>query len=291
MQLGADVGSPRCARRSAAARALVLATLAACTGAVVPPPAPTRVEPAAIASAPPSEVTVEASAEHRALVAAPDRTEADRALDAGRRPAELLTFAGIRPGMRVGELGAAGGYTTEMLARAVGSAGTVYGQNNAQFLQWLGREWRARLGRPVNARVVRLDRELEDPFGPELVGELDAVFLVLLYHDLVWLGTDRARMNRAVFAALKEGGVYVIVDHSGRPGTGTREARTLHRIDEALVRREVEGAGFALDRAASFLRNPADARDWNASPDAAGTRRGTSDRFALRFIKPAEPTP
>ncbi|MEO8040329.1 MAG: SAM-dependent methyltransferase, partial [Betaproteobacteria bacterium] len=82
------------------------------------------------------------------------------------------------------------------------------------------------------------------------------------------------------------GGVYVIVDHSARPGAGTSVAETFHRIDEAVVKDEVGAAGFVLDAEADFLRNPADTRDWNDSPRAAGERRGTSDRFVLRFRKP-----
>jgi predicted methyltransferase len=80
--------------------------------------------------------------------------------------------------------------------------------------------------------------------------------------------------------------VYCIVDHSGRDGTGTSESQTLHRIEERVVREEIQRAGFTLDAAASFLKNPADARDWNASPRVAAERRGTSDRFTLRFKKP-----
>jgi predicted methyltransferase len=97
---------------------------------------------------------------------------------------------------------------------------------------------------------------------------------------------DRDAMNRAVLRALKPGGVYGIVDHSGRPGTGTSEVQTLHRIEESALRADVERAGFRLDAEGEFLRNPADTRDWNDAPGAAGDRRGTSDRFVLRFVKP-----
>jgi predicted methyltransferase len=137
----------------------------------------------------------------------------------------------------------------------------------------------------VNAAVVRVDREFDDPLPPE-AKDLDAVLSVLIYHDTVWLKTDRARMNAAIFAALKSGGIYGVIDHSARPGAGTSEVQTLHRIEESAVVAEIEKAGFELDAAADFLRNPADARDWNDSPRAAGARRGTSDRFALKFRKP-----
>ena len=223
----------------------------------------------------------------RAVVGAPDRTADDRALDAGRHPDQLLAFIGARPGMRVAELGAGLGYTTELLARAVGPRGVVYAQNNRFILEKFAETpWSARLAKPVMKPVVRVDREFDDPLPPA-ARDLDAVVNVMLYHDTVWMQTDRHKMNRAVYAALKPGGIYVIVDHSGRTGTGTTETQTLHRIEERVVREEIESAGFKLVGDADFLRNPGDPRDWNASPRSAGERRGTSDRFVLKFAKPA----
>jgi predicted methyltransferase len=230
--------------------------------------------------------TVAASDPVRDAVNAPDRDAADRALDAGRRPAELLTFFGIAPGQRVAELFAGGGYTVELLARVVGPAGQVFGENNRFVLDRFAQApWTTRLAKPVMSRVVRVDRELDDPLPPEASG-LDAVLFVLSYHDSVWLHTDRAAMNRAVFTALRAGGIYGIVDHSAAEGHGTNDAETLHRIEESALVREVTAAGFRLDASADFLRNPADPRDWSASPRSAGERRGTSDRFVLRFVKP-----
>jgi predicted methyltransferase len=220
------------------------------------------------------------------LVAAPDRSDDDKKLDAGRHPAETLAFFGIAPGMHVGELVSGGGYTTELLARAVGATGVVYGENNAFVLEkFAEKPWSERLAKPVMKNVVRADRELEDPFPPE-AHDLDAVLCVLFYHDTVWLKTDRAKMNAAVYASLKAGGVYGIIDHSAKAGTGINDADTLHRIEEKVVVAEITKAGFRLDADASFLRNPSDARDWNDSPKAAGDKRGTSDRFVLRFVKP-----
>jgi len=223
----------------------------------------------------------------RAVVGAPDRSADDRALDAGRHPQQLLAFIGVRPGMRIAEIGAGLGYTTELLARAVGPTGLVYGQNNRFILErFAEKPWTERLTKPVMKNVVRVDREFDEPLPPA-AKDLDAVVNVMLYHDTVWMKTDRATMNRTIFAALKSGGIYTIVDHSGRPGTGTSEAQTLHRIEEKVVREEIEAAGFTLVADADFLRNPADARDWSASPRTAGERRGTSDRFVLKFAKPS----
>jgi predicted methyltransferase len=217
---------------------------------------------------------------------APDRLEADRALDAGRKTGELLAFFGIAPGMKVADLGAGGGYTTELLARIVGPQGKVYGQNNRFFLErFAEKPWSERLARPVNQKVVRVDREFDDPL-PDDAQNLDAVVFILVYHDTVWLKTKRDQMNRKVFGALRSGGVYAIVDHSAKAGAGTSDTETLHRIEEKVVVAEIQAAGFRLAARSDMLRNTEDARDWNSSPRAAGERRGTSDRFVLRFEKP-----
>jgi predicted methyltransferase len=222
----------------------------------------------------------------KAIVDAKDRAEADRALDAGRHPGEILAFFGVKPGMKVAELVAAGGYTSELLARAVGAKGVVYGQNHKLLLERFAEApWTERLAKPINKNIVRVDRELDDPLPPE-AKNLDAVFSVLVYHDTVWQNVERDKMNAAVFAALKPGGIYAIIDHSGRANTATTEVQTFHRIEESTLRAEVERAGFKLTDEANFLRNPQDARDWNDSPKAATDRRGTSDRFVLKFTKP-----
>ncbi|HET9553003.1 MAG TPA: SAM-dependent methyltransferase [Anaeromyxobacteraceae bacterium] len=226
------------------------------------------------------------SLDFAALVAAPDRTAEDRALDPGRHPADLVAFLRLRPGMRVAELGAGGGYTAELMARAVGPTGTVYAQNPDAFRKFIGPAWPARLARPVMRCAVRVDREFDDPLPPDAHG-LDLVLMNAVFHDTIWLRTDRARMVRAIFDALAPGGAFVVIDSSARPGADTFSAAyELHRVDEALVRREVEAAGFRAAETSDFLRNPADARDWNAAPNEAGARRGTSDRFAIRFVKP-----
>lgn len=221
-----------------------------------------------------------------ATVDAPDRSAEDKQLDAGRKPAELVAFAGIEPGMKVAELGAGGGYTTEILARAVGPTGVVYGHNTPWILEkFADKPWAERLAKPANKNVVKVTREWDDPLPPE-AKDLDAVVMVLLYHDVFWMKGDRDKMNAAVFRALKRGGVYVIVDHSGRAGTGTSEVQTIHRIEESAVRKEIPRAGFELAADASFLRNPSDTRDWNTAPFAAGEKRGQSDRFVLKYVKP-----
>jgi predicted methyltransferase len=228
---------------------------------------------------------------HQAIVDAPDRIADERDMDAGRRPAELLAFLDLKPGMRVADLMAGFGYTTELMARAVGPGGIVYAQNNAFVREkFLEPHWTERLKTPPMANVRRLDTELDAPFPAE-VKDLDMVVMVLFYHDTYWQKTDRTAMNAAIFAALRPGGSFVVVDHSAATGAGSTGAETLHRVEESLVREEVEAAGFRLVEQASFLRNPEDARDWNAAPRAAmeAGRRGQSDRFVYRFEKPARP--
>lgn len=286
-------------RRSLVLAGLLAALTPACAAGAPPPaavaaPASSAAGPvapagSAAAPAPTSSVVAAPAADlatYQALVDAPDRDPEDRKLDEGRHPAALLAFIGLAPGMKVAEIGAGGGYTSELLARAVGPSGVVYGQNSPAMLQrFAEKPWSQRLQKPVMKSVVRVDSEFDAPV-PANVHDLDAVVIVLFYHDTVWQKADREKMNRAVFAALKPGGVYVVVDHSGQPGTGSTQTETLHRIEEKVVRDEVHHAGFELAGEADFLRNPKDTRDWNPSPRAAGERRGTSDRFVLKFRKP-----
>ncbi|HVW25712.1 MAG TPA: SAM-dependent methyltransferase [Polyangiaceae bacterium] len=283
---------------------LSFVSLAACGGNKTPPESPASASavpttsnvatgaPAAASAAAPSEATPPSPespsdlAPYKAIVAAPDRDDADKKLDEGRHPAELLAFIGVKPGMHVAELGAGGGYTSELLARAVGPSGVVYGQNTPAILQrFAEKPWSERLAKPVMKGVVRVDRDFDDPL-PKEARDLDAVVMVLFYHDTVWQKVDRDRMNHVIFAALKPGGEYVIADHHARAGSGTADTQTLHRIEESVVKDEVTRAGFKLAAEADFLRNPADTRDWSTSPRVAGERRGTSDRFVLKFVKP-----
>jgi predicted methyltransferase len=190
----------------------------------------------------------------------------------------MLSFAGVRPGMVVLDVSAGGGYTTELLARAVGPTGRVYAQTPRPPSANLA----ARLQKPAAANVVSVVRSFDDPVPVDVAaGGLDLVTLMFNYHDLGAMGVDRARMNAALFAALKRGGTFVVADHAGRAGTGISESNTLHRVEEALVRREVEAAGFRLAADASFLRNPADPRDREEPVPPM-----TKDEFVLKFVKP-----
>jgi predicted methyltransferase len=254
------------------------------------------------------------------IVASPDRSAADRTNDLRRKPEPMLAFIGIRPGIVALDVSAAGGYTTELLARAIGPAGQVYGQSpprnpeqapprpaapegnsrpdlaaaatppaaaasgppRTSAIALAERDARLRSANVAAAKIVAVPQKFEDPAPAALAdGGFDLVTLMFNYHDLGFLGVDRAQMNRAIFRALKPGAIYVIADHSGRPGTGISESGTLHRIEEAFLRREVEAAGFKLVAEGSFLRNPGDPRDQN-TPNPPQPK----DEFVLKFVKP-----
>jgi predicted methyltransferase len=216
------------------------------------------------------------------LVRADERSEADRALDQRRRPAQLLEFYNVRRGMRVLDMGAGTGYNTELLARSVGPTGYVYAQNTQGVLDNFvkGGFDERRKQQPVMRRVIHLVRDFDSPV-PSDINRLDLVTFAFMYHDTVWLGVDRAKMNRAVFEALKPGGLYIVADHSARAGVLGTVAKSLHRIDEAMVRQEIEAAGFKFVAEADFLRNSEDWRDTLVFKSEVPT-----DRFILKFVKP-----
>ena len=240
------------------------------------------------------------SAQIAEVVGSPDRSAADRATDARRKPADLLAFIGVREGMTVLDVSAGGGYTSELLARAVGPTGRVYGQSAppdpsrtppavpeggvaaapARRTSAMAIAERARGPSATNLGAVL--QPYEHPAPPDLASNaFDLVTLMFNYHDFGHMGVDRAAMNASIFAALKPGGQYVIADHAGRAGTGISESGTLHRVEEAFVVREVEAAGFRLRARGTFLRNPSDPRD-RETPEPPQPK----DEFVLAFVKP-----
>ena len=224
----------------------------------------------------------------RDVVNAADRVAVDKNLDAGRQPEQMLAFFGIQPGMKVADLWAGTGYTTELLSRAVGTSGMVYSQNPPfpPEFQQMGQAWTDRLKNPVLKNVVAVSKSSDaDDMLPAPPGSLDVVLMNMNYHDLVLRNIDRAKVNAAVAQALKSGGAYAIIDHSAKDGSGVNDIQ-LHRIDEQFLISEVQKAGFTLVARSSALRHPADDRTWSASPRVTGERRGTTDRFMLLFKKP-----
>jgi predicted methyltransferase len=225
--------------------------------------------------------TVEPVPDYRNVVLNPDRSDADRVIDQRREPQKLLEFYAVRPGMRVFDMSTGRGHNTELLARVVGPKGRVYAHGSPNLMFPAAKTaFEERMKSPAMANVVPVVRDFEDPFPPD-VRNLDLVTFNFNYHDTVWLGTDRAKMNRAVFQALKPGGVYIVADHSAKPGAGAGVAKSLHRIEESIVRQEVQAAGFKLVETGNFLRNPEDPRDVPVSKNPV-----RNDEFVLKFVKP-----
>jgi predicted methyltransferase len=220
-------------------------------------------------------------ADYKAIVASPDRSAADREIDLRRKPDQLLAFTGVRPGMRVLDMGAGAGYSTELLARAVGSQGIVYAQDSAALSDRARSRFDERLKKPVMKKVVRLIRDYDDPVPS--MGELDLITFFFAYHDTAYMNVDRAKMNRRLFEALAAGGTLVLADHSAQPGAGLAAVKSLHRIEESVVRSEIEAAGFKLVDEADFLRNPDDRRDAPVFRPKIPV-----DEFVLKFVKPKD---
>jgi predicted methyltransferase len=229
---------------------------------------------------------VEAGAQNRlpdyaAIIAASDRTDADRQTDSRRDPSKLLVFTGALPGMKVLDMGAGGGYSTELMARAVAPGGAVYGQNPTDLPERAKARFDARLQTAAGKNIVSLVRPFDDPLPADLRG-LDLITFLFFYHDTTYMNVDRAEMDRKLYAALKPGGMLVIADHSARPGDGTSVGKTLHRIEESALRREIEAAGFKLVAEGDFWRHPEDSRDFSIQPPP----NKPVDEFVLKFQKP-----
>jgi len=224
-------------------------------------------------------VRAPAAPDYAALVAAPDRSDADRQADTRRDPVPFLAFAGLHPGMKVLDMGAGGGYSTELIARAVAPGGIVYGQNAADLGEKAKAAFDARLKTPAMKDVVADIRPFDDP-APPGVYDLDLITFLFYYHDTTFMNVDRAEMDRNMFAALKPGGVLVIADHSALPGQGTSVGKTLHRIEESTLRKEVEAAGFRVVAEGNFWRHPEDTHDF---PSFRPTM--PVDEFVLKFQK------
>ena len=218
--------------------------------------------------------------DYRAVVASPDRSGADRETDQRRNPELLLAFTGVRPRMRVLDMGAGGGYSTQLLARAVGTGGTVYAQDSQAASPRAKERFDERARTTAMRNVVRVLRDYDDPVPPGVRG-LDLITFFFAYHDTAFMSVDRAKMNRGLFEALKPGGVLVIADHSAQAGAGASVAKSLHRIEEATLRREIEAAGFRFVAKADFLRHPEDPRD-----SIVFRPKVPVDEFVLKFERP-----
>ena len=219
-----------------------------------------------------------------ARLASGDRTEADKARDAGRRPAAVIEFLGIESGMTVMDLIAAGGYYTDILSEAVGPKGHVYAQNVEFVLKFRDgandKAMTARLAGGRLANVERLDRELDDLSLPP--NSLDAVLTALNFHDIYnGTGPEAAQaMLAAVKNVLKPGGVLGLIEHAGNADADNEK---LHRLEESKAIAAAERAGFVVEATSDVLRHPEDDRTKFVFAEGM---RGATDRFVLKLRKP-----
>lgn len=248
--------------------------LAACAGGAVP----------GIMLTAPAARQVTATSPHIVTALADSRRpQADRDRDQFRHPADIMAFSGVQPGWRIADVGPGGGYYSRLFAVAVGDTGRVYGIDRPNAAPDRPRAMLAVVPQYTNIT------ELQAGYTGWTIDEpLDAVFISQIYHDFFYpqLNVDVPALNRAIFAALKPGGVLIIIDHSAEPGhtINLDPQADIHRIDQAQVIREVTAAGFVLEAESQVLRNPADVRTSRVFEQDI---RGHTDQFVLRFRKPA----
>jgi predicted methyltransferase len=207
------------------------------------------------------------------ILADSERPDAEKALDSTRKPSEVLAFYGVKSGDKVADIFAGRGYYTALLSAVVGPQGTVYSAIPAARP-----ELAERLKNPKFANVRLIEGPLDKLALPQ-DGSLEFVIIHLNYHDLS--PEVRIAMNKRILSALKRSGVYGVVDHSAKEGSGNEAVKTLHRIDKLLVIKEVTGSGFKLAKEGTMLGRPEDKRDFNVNKE-----KNLSDRFVLAFQKP-----
>jgi predicted methyltransferase len=215
-----------------------------------------------------------------AAVADPARPAADTARDEFRMPAEIMAFAGVKPGSKVGEILPARGYFTRIFSKIVGPTGKVYLIITTQMPDRAVDVSTPLITDPAYPNLVMLHQPDTALAPPE---SLDIVFTAQNYHDMhnAGYGTDPAALTASIYKALKPGGVYVIEDHAGLPGTGLTETNTLHRIDPAVVKAEVTKAGFKFDGESLVLHRPEDPKTAKVFE-----LHDKTDQFVYRFKKP-----
>ncbi|PXA85064.1 methyltransferase [Nostoc sp. 3335mG] len=232
-------------------------------------------------------IAISAASPYTAAVADTARPAEDTARDADRKPADMLAFAKVKPGQTVVDYIPSKGYFTRLFSAAVGPKGTVYAVTPGLMIDLF-----AKMNKPLPPSVAGEPgrgnvRDVKTDHGSLGVpdGSADLVWTSQNYHDVhIFGGADQVTaLNKAVFAALKPGGLYVVLDHAAKPGIDDATMKQLHRIDEAMVKKEVLAAGFKLDGESKVLTNPADPRTANVFDPSI---RGHTDQFILRFRKP-----
>ncbi|MCF8474965.1 MAG: methyltransferase domain-containing protein [Emcibacter sp.] len=224
----------------------------------------------------------------QAAVDNPVREESDRIRDVNRKPAEIIKFMGIKPGMTVMEMLAGSGYYAEILSHVVGDEGKVIALNNQSYMGYTKDALIDRMAQ--KGRMENVELRIAEINDVELIpDELDALFLVLAYHDFYyvdekngWPKVDVERTLGQIYKSLKKGGVLAIVDHAAQKGSPHETGSTLHRIDPEIVKAELTAAGFTLEAESDLLAN----RDDNMTiPMFDETISGKTNRFVYRFVK------
>ena len=218
-------------------------------------------------------------------LANPARSDMDRERDGSSKPAVVLDFFGVKPGMKVLDLFSGGGYYSEILAYAVGPEGQVTSHTNKSYEGFIGDEAKVRFRDNRLPNVRRVTSEV-DALGLEKAS-FDMILMVLTYHDIYytadyWPKVDRDNFFSQIRESLKPGGTLAVIEHSAIAGTGSGAAQELHRIDAEFARQDIESAGFVFEGASEVLRNPEDARTLGVFDE--NIRRKT-DRFVYRFKK------
>lgn len=219
----------------------------------------------------------------QAAIDHPARPDSDREQDTDRKSLEVLAFAGVKPGDRVADFIPGGGYVTRLFSKIVGAEGHVYAVVPSELRSNADEPVKAIAAEPAYPNVTVLRMPVNEFGAPE---KLDLVWTSMNYHDLHndFLGpADLAALNKAIFDALKPGGVYLVLDHAAAAGSGLRDTDTLHRIDPAVVKKEVQAAGFELEAQSDALSNPDDDHTDKVFNPAI---RGKTDRFVFRFRRP-----
>jgi predicted methyltransferase len=215
-----------------------------------------------------------------AAVADPGRPAADTARDADRKPAESLTFAGIKQGANVVDFIPGGGYFTRILSKAVGPKGHVTALSMMGSPDKYTAPSKAIAADPAYPNVTAAVQKVADLPA----GSVDLFWTSQNYHDLHnATDADVAALDKSIYTALKPGGTFLVIDHADATGTGFNNTKTLHRIDVDAVKKEVEGAGFKLVGQSDLLKNP---NDPHTAAVFDPSVKGKTDQFMLKFEKP-----